>query len=131
MTLRLIDRLAAAAVTLAAATALLAAEIDLSGFDTLLMQDMDATVKDLEPLIGARNAAEATEAVVFLEQGLEWTEQYFMAQGVANGAELARDGKQRAQAVRTALAANDFGKAADAARGVAKSCRACHDVYRP
>ena len=131
MTLRLIDTVAAAAVTFGAATALLAAEIDLSGFDTLLMQDMDATVKDLEPLIGARNAAAATEAVTFLEQGLEWTEQYFLAKGVADGAELARDGKERAQAARAALAANDFGAAAEAARDVAKSCRACHDVYRP
>jgi cytochrome c556 len=36
-----------------------------------------------------------------------------------------------AQTVRTALAANDFDAAAEAARGVAESCRACHDVYRP
>lgn len=128
---RLIDPLAAGALALAAATTLLAAEIDLSGFDTLLMQDMDAAVKDLEPLIGARNAAEATETVVFLEQGLEWTEQYFLSKSVADGAELARDGRARAQAVRTALAAKDFDAAAEAARGVAESCRACHDVYRP
>ena len=81
----------------------------MTDFDTLLMQDMDATVKDLEPLIGGRNAAEATDAVAFLEQGLEWTEQYFLSKGVADGAKLARDGKQRAQAARAALAANDFG----------------------
>ena len=121
---------AAAAVTLGAATALLAAEIDLSGFDTLLMQDMDATVKDLEPLIGARNSAEATEAVVFLEQGLEWTEQYSIERRRRR-----REARPRRQAARAgrraALAADDFGAAAAAARDVAKSCRACHDVYRP
>ena len=128
---RLIDTVAAAALALSAATTLLAAEIDLSGFDTLLMEDMDDTFKDLEPLIGARKIAEATEAAAFLEQGLEWTEQYFQSKGVADGAKLALDGKQRAQAVRAALAADDFRAAAAAAREVAKSCRACHDVYRP
>ena len=127
----LITKLALAAATAASAFAVFAAEIDLKDFDTLLMQDMDETVKDLEPLIGAKNAAGATEAVVFLGQGLEWTEQYFLAKSVADGAKLARTGKERALAVQKALAANDFAAAAAAAREVAKSCRACHDVYRP
>ncbi len=129
--LKLITKLTTTAVTVAAAAALLAAEVDLTDFDTLLMNDMDGTVKQLEPLIGGRNSAAATEAAVFLEEGFDWTEQYFSAKGVADGAKLARDGKQRAQAVRTALAANDFKAAAAAARDVAKSCRACHEVYRP
>jgi len=123
-------RLAAASIAFAAATAL-AAEVDLSGIDTLLMQDMDATVKELEPLIGAKNPTAATEAVVFLEQGLAWTEEYFTGKGVADAAKLARVGKERARAVQAALAASDFGAAQEAAREVAKSCRACHDVYRP
>ena len=127
----LITKLALGAATAAAAFAVFAAEIDLKDFDTLLMQDMDETVKDLEPLIGAKNAPGATEAVVFLGQGLEWTEQYFLAKSVADGAKLARTGKERALAVQKALAANDFAAAAEAAREVAKSCRACHDVYRP
>jgi ABC-type ATPase with predicted acetyltransferase domain len=129
--LKLITKLVPAGVTAAAAVAVFAAEIDLTEFDTLLMQDMDETVKDLEPLIGAKNAAGATEAVVFLGQGLEWTEQYFLSKDVADGAKLARTGKERALAVQKALAANDFAAAAEAAREVAKSCRACHDVYRP
>jgi hypothetical protein len=127
----LIHKLAAAGVALVTATALLAAEIDLTGIDTFLMQDMDATVKDLEPLIGAKNAKDATEAGVFLEQGLGWTEEYFTSKGVPDAAKLARAGKERARAVQAALAANDFGAAQAAARDVAKSCRACHDVYRP
>ena len=111
--------------------ALAAAELDLSDFDTLLMQDMDATVKDLEPLIGGRNAAEATEAVTFLEEGLGWTESYFAAKGVPDAEKLAREGKERAVAARTAITSGDFNAAAAAAREVAKSCRACHDAYRP
>mgnify|MGYP005829715263 CR=1 FL=1 len=121
-------------LTLIAATAgaaALAAEIDLSYFDTLLMQDLDHTVKELEPHIGGKNAAAATEAVTFLRDGLEWTESYFAAKGVPDGAKLAREGKERAAEALTALAAGDFDAAAAAARDVAKSCRACHDVYRP
>ena len=129
--MKLIPTLISAGVTAAATLAGFAAEIDLTDFDTLLMQDMDETVKDLEPLIGAKNAAGATEAVVFLGQGLEWTEQYFLSKSVADAAKLARTGKERALAVQKALAANDFAAAAEAAREVAKSCRACHDVYRP
>lgn len=116
---------------LGAAAFAAAAEIDLNDFDTLLMQDMDATVKELEPLIGGRNAAAATEAVAFLEEGLGWTEQYFASKGAADGASFAREGKERAAAARVALSGGDFAAAAEAARDVAKSCRTCHDVYRP
>jgi hypothetical protein len=56
---------------------------------------------------------------------------HYRAQSVADGAKLARTGKERALAVQKALAANDFAAAAEAAREVAKSCRACLDVYRP
>lgn len=129
--LKLITKTTAAGAALAAAAAVLAADIDLTGFDTLLMQDLDATVKELEPLIVAKNRVAATEAVVFLGQGLEWTEQYFLAKEVADGAKLARAGIEAAQAAEKALAANDFTAAAAAAREVAKSCRSCHDVYRP
>ena len=129
--LQLTKKIVPAALATAAAAAILAAEVDLTGFDTLLMQDMDATVKELEPLVGAKNSAAATEAVVFLGQGLEWTEQFFLAKDVADAAKLARTGKEAALAAEKALAANDFAAATQAARDVAKSCRACHDVYRP
>ena len=125
-------KLAALTLGLLGAAALAAAaEIDLKEFDTLLMQDMDDTVKDLEPLIGGRDAKAATEAVVFLEEGLTWTEQFFAAQGATDGVKFARQGKERAAVVRAALGSGDFSEAAAAARDVAKSCRACHDVYRP
>ncbi len=108
-----------------------AAEVDVSGVDTFLMQDMDASAKELEPLIGARNAPAAAKAVTFLNDGLKWTESYFAAQGAGDAAQFARDGQQRAAAVLRALSGNDFAGAATAARALTKTCRACHDVYRP
>ena len=107
------------------------AEVDVSGVDTFLMQDMDASAKELEPLIGARNAPAATKAVTFLSDGLKWTENYFAAQGASDAVQFARDGQQRAAAVASALAGSDFAGAATAARALTKTCRACHDVYRP
>lgn len=125
------SRLLLATFGCAAAATLFAAEIDLAEFDTLLMQDLDATVKELEPLIGGRDVAAASEAVVFLRDGLAWTEDYFATREVADGAAFARDGKDQAAAVLRALEAGDFTAATEGARAVAKSCRTCHDVYRP
>lgn len=124
-------RMFLAALSFAATAVLFAAEIDLAEFDTLLMQDLDATVKELEPLIGGRDVAAASEAVAFLRDGLAWTETYFATRDVADGAAFARDGKDEAVAVLSALEAGDFAAAAASARAVAKSCRTCHDVYRP
>ncbi len=107
------------------------AEVDVTGVDTLLMQDMDASAKELEPLIGARNAPAAAKAVTFLNDGLKWTENYFAAQGASDAVQFARDGQQRAATVLSALSGNDFAGAATAARALTKTCRACHDVYRP
>ena len=108
-----------------------AAEVDVTGVDTLLMQDMDASAKELEPLIGARNAPAATRAASSLNDGLKWTESYFATQGASDAVQFARDGQQRAAAVLTALSGSDFAAAATAARALTKTCRACHDVYRP
>lgn len=112
-------------------TAVAMAAVDVSGIDTFLMQDMEQAVKELEPLIGARDTAGATETATFLSEGLQWTEDYFAAQQADDAAALAREGRERAAAVLAALAAADFSAAADAARGVSRACRSCHDAYRP
>ena len=129
-TLTMINRLLAGAFAALLSVAV-AAAIDTSGIDSLLMQDMDASAKDLEPLIGARNAPVATKAVTVLRKGLKWTEDYFAAQGADDAAQLARDGQQNASAVLSALSGGDFAGAATAARALTKTCRACHDIYRP
>ena len=82
------NKLATALLSLALCTAA-AADLDLSDFDTLLMQDMDAAIKDLEPLLGAKDAGAATATAEFLRDGLEWTERYFETKGnAADGVKL-------------------------------------------
>lgn len=104
---------------------------DFSDIDTLLMQDMDRRVKNLEPLIGAKNKDQASAIATFLRDGLKKAEAYFVGKETADAVEYAREGQTRADAVLSALEADDFDAAAAAARGVARSCRTCHDVYRP
>jgi hypothetical protein len=130
--IRRIGALGALAVLTALGAGAARAEIDFSDFDTFLMQTMEDTLKALEPHIGGKNVAAATEDAQVLREGLQWAESYFAAKGGADDAvALAKEGQEHAAAVATALESGDFEAAAAAARGVAKTCRACHDAYRP
>lgn len=114
------------------ATSIALAEIDLSDFDDDLMKTMDETNKYLEPDINGKNAKNAKEGIDILQEGLKWTEDYFLSKGGADDAvELAKKGQQHIVEIRQALDANDFDKAAAASRELTKNCRACHDKYKP
>lgn len=114
------------------ATSIAVAAIDLSDFDDDLMKTMDETNKYLEPDINGKNAKNAREGIDILQEGLKWTEDYFVSKGGADDAvALAQKGQQHIVEIRQALEANDFDKAAAAARELTKNCRACHDKYKP
>jgi hypothetical protein len=115
-----------------ACTAALAAEIDLSDFDDDLMRSMDDSIKDLEPVIAAGNVHSAVDDAAVIVDGLKWTQDYFVKKGNTDDAvKFAHDSLQRVDAVQKALVANDLQTAAAAARVLSKSCKACHDVYKP
>lgn len=123
---------AAAFAFLAAAPAASQDDVNPDDIVIFVMQDMDGAVEDLEPFIGAHDAAGATEAAQFLVEGLQWTEDYFASKGDReDGVGFARDARVRAGDVVDAINAGNFTAAAEAAREVAKACRTCHDVYRP
>jgi hypothetical protein len=108
------------------------AEIDLKDFDDDLMRDMDTAIKDLEPVVGAKNAAAATGDAELLRDGFKQTEDYFAKKGTAADAvEFARKSEELTATVLKELGANDFDAAANSARALSKSCRTCHDVYKP
>jgi hypothetical protein len=128
--LRRMSILCGVSVVLAAGAAL--ADIDLKDFDDDLMRDMDTAVKDLEPVIGARNAVAATGDAELLRDGFKQTEDYFARKGGASDAvDFARHSEELTAAVLKSIAANNFDAAASAARTLSKSCRTCHDVYKP
>ena len=114
------------------ATGLVLADIDLSDFDDDLMRDMDNSNKDLEPVINAKNAATATEDAQFIFQGLRWTEKYFASKGGADDAvKYSQDAQALTQSILKYLAQNDFDNAASTARDLSKSCKTCHEAYKP
>ena len=49
------------------------AEIDLKDFDDDLMRDMDTAIKDLEPVLGAKNAMAASGDAELLRDGFKQT----------------------------------------------------------
>jgi cytochrome c556 len=108
------------------------AEIDLQDFDDDLMRDMDTAIKDLEPVVGAKNAVAATGDAELLRDGFKQAEDYFAKKGNAPDAvEFARKSEELTATVLKEITANDFDAAANSARALSKSCRACHDVYKP
>lgn len=105
---------------------------DYSDIDTDLMRMMDDTIKSLEPYLSARNAAAGVDGAQLLQDGLKWTEDYFLAKGTAPDAvQLAQEGQRHASAVLKALASQDFSGAIEATRQTQKACRNCHDIYKP
>jgi len=108
------------------------AEVDLKDFDDDLMRDMDTAIKDLEPVIGAKNAAAASGDAELLRDGFKQTQEYFAKKGTAPDAvDFARKSEEVTETVLKDIAASDFDAASTSARALSKSCRACHDVYKP
>jgi cytochrome c556 len=108
------------------------ADIDLRDFDDDLMRDMDTAIKDLEPVLGAKNATAANGDAELLRDGFKQTEDYFAKKGAAADAvDFARKSQELTATVLKDISANDFDAAATSARALSKSCRTCHDVYKP
>jgi cytochrome c556 len=119
----------AASVALATGTA---ADIDYSDFDDALMRDMDDAIKELDSNVGGQDAPASRANVEVLREGLVWAEKYFAAKPeTPRGAELAREGQQQLAQVSQAIEAGNFDAASDSVRGVVRSCKACHEAYRP
>jgi hypothetical protein len=107
-------------------------DVDLTDFDDDSMRDMDDANKDLQPVLGARNAAAALADAQVILTVLKRTEAYFTGKGgTENAVRVAQQGEASIAAVIAALQKNDFEAAAAAARDTAKNCRSCHDIYKP
>jgi cytochrome c556 len=106
--------------------------IDLKDFDDDAMRDMDDANKDLQPVIGARNAPQALADAQAIQSVLKEAEDYFSKKGGTEDAvRIAQQGESALAAVVTALNKSDFDTAGAAARDVSKNCKSCHDIYKP
>ncbi len=132
MSRRLIILAAACAAIVSASAYAAHRDIDLKDYDDDLMRDLDKTIKYFEPDITAGNAEGALEDAGILQDGFKYTEKYFSKKADADDAvKISRDGLAYIEAAVKALQANDFSAAAEAARGAAATCRACHEIYKP
>jgi len=107
-------------------------DIDLRDYDDELMRDLERTIKFFEPDITARNRQGAIEDATILQDGFKYTEDYFARKGNAEDAvEISRQGLQLIESAVKALEASDFDGASASARETARTCRSCHDIYKP
>src|SRR3984957_3118660 len=107
-------------------------DLDLTDFDDDSMRDMDDANKDLQPVLGAKNADAALADAQVIQNVLKETEDYFTKKGgTDNAVKIARQGETSVATVIAALGKSDFDTAVAAARDTAKNCRACHDIYKP
>ena len=121
-----------AGVVLTLAASVMAAEIDYSDFDDALMRDMDDAIKELDSNVGGQDADASLANVKVLRDGLDWAEKYFAAKPeTPKGAGLAREGQEHLALVAQSIEARDFDAASNAVRGVVRSCKACHEAYKP
>jgi len=110
------------------ATAVLAAQADISAED---MRNAEDTLRDLDSNLALQNRKaldEARELAQFFQQvGAHYTARPDAARGV----DFAGRSQDFAQAVATAVEAGNYDAAQDALSDLTRSCKACHEVYKP
>ena len=127
-------RLLVASFALVATAALAsgAADIDYSDFDDDLMRNMDDAIKELDSNVGGQDAQASLANAKVLSEGLAWAEKYFAAKPEApKGAAMAREGQEHVVQLVQAVEAKNFDAAGENVRGVVRSCKTCHDAYKP
>ena len=125
-------RTLAAGAAIALAATVMAAEIDYSDFDDSLMRSMDDAIKDLDSNVGGQDANASLANAEVLREGLAWAEKYFAAKPEApRGAGLAREGQEHLALVVQSIEARDFDAASNGVRAVVRTCKACHEAYKP
>jgi len=122
----------AAGVASMLAASLSAADIDFSDFDDAVMRDMDDGIKELDATVSAQNRAGALATAASLDDSLAWVEKYFTNKPEAPLAlGYARDTRANVKALVASLEAQDFDTAYTHVRAVARSCKVCHEAYKP
>ena len=108
------------------------ASIDLSDFDQNTMQDVEDAGKELEAALAGRDGQTAVANAEFIRDSLQWAQGYFEKKpAAADAARLASEGREFAAAVAKAAAGGDFAAANDSYTSLKRTCKSCHDAYKP
>ena len=106
--------------------------LDLTDFNDDVMRDMDDTMKRLDSDIATRNAASVTTDAQSIRDGLKWAQDYFTKKGnVEDAVKWAKQGQDLADAVAKSAQSSDFDTSLSTYDSLVKTCRACHDAYKP
>jgi cytochrome c556 len=106
--------------------------LDLSDFNDDVMRDMDDTMKRLDSDIATRDAKSIVSDTGAIREGLEYALDYFQKKGnVEDAVRWAKQAQELAEAVAGAVQANDFDTSLNKYDSLVKTCRSCHDVYKP
>ena len=125
-------KLLVAGVLLALAAAAYAADIDYSDFDEDQMRGMDDAIKDLDSNVGGRDADAALANTVVLRDGLVYAEKYCAKKPEAPlGAGIAREAQEHLATLTKSIEAKDFDAANGHVRALVKTCKSCHEAYKP
>jgi hypothetical protein len=127
--MRKISLLSVAALLLSAGVAFSA--IDLKDFDDDEMKAIQDTKKDLESNISGQDAQATAEGAEFIRAGLQSTEAYFTKKGVADAVQWAKQGQEFAASIGRSAGSSDFDAASTAFNDLARTCKKCHDAYKP
>jgi hypothetical protein len=108
------------------------ASLDLADFNDDVMRDMDDTMKSLDTSIATRDLKLLAADTQSIRDGLKWAEDYFVKKGnVDDAVKWARQGQELADAVASSAQSSDFDTSLDKYDALVKTCRACHNVYKP
>jgi hypothetical protein len=106
--------------------------LDLSDFNDDVMRDLDDTMKRLDSDISLRDAKSVASDSALIREGLQYAQDYFTKKGnVDDAVRWARQGRDLAEAVAGAAQANDYDTSLNKYDLLVKTCRSCHDVYKP
>jgi hypothetical protein len=109
-----------------------AANIDLTDFDDDVMKNMDDSVKSLDTDLATHDVRSAQIDAGTIRDGLHYAEEYFTRKGnVADAVQWAKQGGELASNVAKSAASNDFEAASASYDSLIKTCRRCHDAYKP
>jgi hypothetical protein len=125
-------RKAVAGIAALFASAAVFASIDLSDFDKNTMQDVDDANKELESALASKETQVAVANAEFIRDSLHWAEGYFDRKGnAADAVKLAHQGREQAAAVAKSAGEGNFEAATDSYTSLRKTCKSCHDAYKP
>jgi hypothetical protein len=105
---------------------------DLSDFNDDAMRDMDDTMKRLDSDIAVRDTQAVVADGAAIGQGLQYAQDYFTSKGnVEDAVRWAKQAHELVEGVSSAARAGDFETSLNKYDSLVKTCRACHNVYKP